>query len=236
MSRSLHNLKDMLPGAVLVLLVGLCFGLSPTAARDRPASAAPDGQATHKSAAAGWLESHQSQPSGIPDARTVLPPPEVEMDVVTMLAGFPKQDRPYVQQVAHTAKDLSLLNRQCAQKAEVFAQKGLPRATSAQELDLSDVSKFNQGYLKYFDPLRLYLKLSYRRLYELKAPARFEKAHKYWLAYLAYALENLDYQRFEGKNSDSRPRHSPVEVAQYRAWAYRLFKENGLDLTPYMVR
>jgi len=227
--------KGVVPRAVVSLLAGFCLGVGPAPARQRAAGQTQDAFApTRSAAAAGPLEAHQAQSSARPDSRTVLPAPEVEMDVVTILAAFPKQERPYVQQVVHAAKDLSLLNRQCAQKAAVYAQQGLPKA--AQTLDLSDVSRFNQGYLEYFDPLRLYMKLSYRRLYGLTPPARFEKAHKYWLAYLAYALENLDHQRFEGKDSDSRPRHSPVEVAQYRAWAYRLFKENGMDLTPYMVR
>ena len=234
MSLSCPKPKAVVPRGVLSLLAGFCLGALPAPARE--AAVPQESPVAQRSAAAGTLESHQRQSTGIPDAKTVLPQPEVEMDVVAILAGFPKPERPYVQQVVHTAKDLSLLNQQCAQKAEVYAQKGLPKASSAQELDLSDVRKFNEGYLKYFDPLRLYLKLSYSRLYELKPPVRFEKAHKYWLAYLAYALENLDHQRFEGKDSDNRPRHSPVEVAQYRAWAYRLFKENGMDLTPYMVR
>ncbi|HEY9869351.1 MAG TPA: hypothetical protein V6D08_09315 [Candidatus Obscuribacterales bacterium] len=171
----------------------------------------------------------------IPDPRTILPPPEVEMDVVRLLAGFPREERPYIQQVVHTVKDLGLLNKQCAKKASLYWQKGVPKVSSAQELDLADVSRFNQGYLQYFDPLRTYLRLSYRRLYGIKPPSRFEKAHKYWLGYLAYALENLDHQRSGGKDPNTRPSHSPVEVTQYRAWAYRLFKENGLDLTPYLV-
>src|SRR5262249_5586693 len=156
------------------LLAGFCLGVVPVPATS---GAVPKEVPTvQRSAAAATLESHQRQSSAIPDAKTVLPEPEVEMDVVALLAGFPQPERPYVQQVVHTVKDLSLLNQQCAQKAEVYAQKGLPKASSATELDLSAVSKFNQGYLKYFDPLRLYLKLAYSRLYDLKPPARFEKA------------------------------------------------------------
>ncbi len=170
----------------------------------------------------------------VPDPRTSLPPPEVEMDVVTLLAAFPRAERAYVQQVVHTVKDLGMLNKQCSKKAGVFWQRGYKRAANKEELDLADVSKFNQGYLRYFDPLRAYLRVSYKRLYALPPPAKFEKAHKYWLAYLAYALENLDHQRNADKDQAAKPTHSAVEVTQYRAWAYRLFKENGLDLTTYL--
>ncbi len=171
----------------------------------------------------------------IPDPHTILPPPQVEMDVVKLLAQFPKEERPYVQQVVHTVKELGELNKQCAKKAALFAEKGVPKPPAHERLDLATVTDFNESYLKYFDPLRQYMHWAYKRLYTVIPPPRFEKAHKYWLAYLAYALENLDHQRQTINSSGaSRPEHSPVEVAQYRAWAYRLYKENGLDLTPYL--
>jgi len=171
----------------------------------------------------------------VPDPRTALPPPQVEMDVVNILADFPREERPYVQKIVHTVKDLQQLNKQCTKKAAVFAQKGLPRSSGRDQVDLANLSELNQGYLRYFDPLRAYLRVAYKQLYALKPPPRFEKAHKYWLAYLAYALENLDQQRSGDRSPASRPSHSPVEVTQYRAWSCRLFKENGLDLAPYIV-
>lgn len=219
--------------AAAVLLAALVAALSwgsAARAREPAAKAALTTKAATAASAARGRED-----SDIPDPRTILPPPEVEMDVVRLLVGFPRDERPYIQQVVHTVKDLGLLNQQCAKKASLYWQKGVPKVSSAQELDLADVSRFNQGYLQYFDPLRTYLRLSYRRLYGIAPPSRFEKAHKYWLGYLAYALENLDHHRAGGKDPNTRPSHSPVEVAQYRAWAYRLFKENGLDLTPYLV-
>lgn len=182
------------------------------------------------------LAGHAYAETSLPDPKTVLPAPEVEMDVVRLLADFPRKERPYVQEVVHTAKDLSLLNKECSKKAAVYWQEGLPEVSAAEQLDLADVTAFNQGYLKYFDPLRFFLKQSYRRLYAMAPPKRFGKAHRFWLAYMAYALENLEHQR-EARDVDAaKPQHSPVEVAQYRAWAYRLFKENGLDLTPYMLK
>lgn len=170
----------------------------------------------------------------VPDPKTTLPPPQVEMDVVDILADFPRQERPYIQLVVHTVKDLQLLNKQCTKKAALFAQKGVPKHVSVDQIDLADVSKFNQGYLRYFDPLRSYLRSAYKRFYAVQPPQRFEKPHKYWLAYLAYALENLDQQRL-GDQAPARPSHSPVAVAQYRAWACRLYKENGLDLSAYVL-
>jgi hypothetical protein len=169
----------------------------------------------------------------MPDPRTTLPPPQVEIDVVNILADFPRQERPYVQMILHNVKDLQALNKQCTRKAAVYAQKDAPKH-GRDQIDLADLSKFNQGYLRYFDPLRSYLRISYQRLYAVTPPARFQKAHKYWLGYLAYALENLDQQRM-GDKAPARPTHSPVEVTQYRAWAIRLFKENGLDLSSYLM-
>lgn len=182
------------------------------------------------------LKTSSTASGDLPDPRTMLPPPEVEMDVVHLLAEFPRPERPYVQNIVHTVKDLSTLNKQCAKKAALYWEKGLPKSISKETLDLADVSQFNEGYLRYFEPLRMYIKQAYKRLYSMEPPARFEKAHKYWLAYLAYALENLDTQKNAGKPTSARASHSPVEVAQYRAWAYRLYKENGLDLTPYLVQ
>jgi len=172
----------------------------------------------------------------VPDLRTTLPPPEVESDVVNLLADFPREERPYVQQVVHTTKDLTELNKQCAKKAAVYWQKGMPAVSSGGELDPGSVNKFNQGYLRYFDPLRAYLREVYKRQYALKPPGRFERAHRYWLAYLAFALENLDAKSAADQPTPPKASHSPVEVTQYRAWAYRLFKENGLDLTPYLLK
>jgi hypothetical protein len=171
----------------------------------------------------------------VPDPHTTLPAPKVEMDVVNLLADFPKAERPYVQQVVHTIKEMGDLNKNCAAKAASYWEKGMPKVAAKQSIDPAEAGKFTAGYLRYFDPLRYYMKEAYRRLYGQQPPARFEKAHKYLLAYLAYALDNLDNQRLGLKGQAAKPAHSAVEVTQYRAWAYRLYKENGLDLTPYLV-
>ncbi len=163
----------------------------------------------------------------LPDPKTVLPPPQVEMDVVNILSDFPRDERPYIQLIVHSAKDLQQLNKQCTRKAALFAEKGTPKHVDA------DSALDADGYLRYFDPLRSYLRLAYKRAYAVKPPLRFDKAHKYWLAYLAYALENLDQQRHP--KGSTQTEHSPIAVAQYRAWACRLYKENGLDLSAYML-
>lgn len=183
---------------------------------------------TSKAAGAGDGETSKE----MPDPKTTLPSPQVEMDVVNILADYPRQERPYVQTILHNVKDLQQLNRQCTKKAAIYAQKDTPKRR--EQIDLADLAQLNQGYLRYFDPLRSYLRVSYQRLYGMEPPARFQKAHKYWLGYLAYALENLDHQRL-GDKAPARTTHSAVEVSQYRAWAIRLYKESGLDLSPYLL-
>lgn len=176
-------------------------------------------------------EARQAKPIvEIPNPRTSLPPPAVEMIVVNLLADFPQSERPYVQQVVHMESELATLGKECSGKATNFWRQRFPVIEKSEELNLVQVNQLNEGFQRYFDPLRLYLKVAYRRAYYLHPPSRFSEAHKYWLAYLNYALESLNKSRLVNTNTAY---HTPAEIVHYRWWAHKLFKESGLDLTPF---